>query len=385
MLLPALGPASASGGADVSQSKVTLLERVRTASYDATVVRAADPEALMGWLRTNRFDAPEAIRPVLADYIRSNWVFVATRMHTPPASGSFRTPPLSFTFASPRPVYPLKLTGVAATTLSVEVFVCGPQSAEAAGWETVRTGDATVDEWSNPEQLVYRRPKYELHIGHPYLRERLPASIVATQLRAALRPDQMNEDIWLTWQTKPASGAERFSHRTAAIWSANWTAFFFLLFAYVGWLGPDLLAKIGIGRRTWWLITAVTMLGIWGWIYAGIPSVAGSARQLGWGSKFTRYAARNHYDHQLAGLLADGQPASLSRLRTRLITEGPPSEIVPRSNNAALNQFTGEPIREEDSPGNFVILPAGEGRHQLFWYDAIGRRHPSGDPFQSKP
>jgi len=388
LLLPALGTASVSGVADVPQSKVTLINRVRTASYDATVVRASEPEVLMAWLRTNRFDASEAIRPVLADYIRSNWVFVATRMHTPPAVGTFRTPPLSFTFPSVRPVYPMKLTGVAATNLSVELFVFGPQSAEAPGWEAVRTGSPIMDEGPNREAVVLRRPKYELRIGHPYLQERLPASSFATQLRATLKPGQMTDDIWLDWRNGGTSGAERFSHRTAAIWAANWAALFFLLFSYLGWLGPDLLAKVGIGRRMWSLIAAVATLGIWGWIYAGIPSVpsvVGSARRLGWGSKFTNHYARNHYGHQLDSLLADGQPISLSRLRARLITDGSPAEIMPRPDNAALNQFTGEPIREEDSPGNFVILPAGEGRHQLFWHDAIGRRHEAGEEFRSKP
>ncbi len=395
MLLPALSRAKGDAGASPiadsvnAMDRVTLMDRVHTASYDSTVVRAADPEALMSWLRTNRFEAPESIRPVLADYIRSNWVFVATRMHTAPASGSFRTPPLAFTFASARPVYPMKLTGVAATNLSVELFVFGPQSAEAAGWETVRTGAAFVSQEADRDQKIFvRRPNKELTLGHPYLRLHVPGQTVATQLRAVLRPDQMTDDVWLTWRTKAAFGAERFSHKSAAIWSANWAAAVFLLLAYIGWLGPDLLTKVGIRRVAWWSITAAATLGIWGLIYAGspsVPSVKGDSRKLGWGSRFAGYTARNHYEHQIRGLLADGQPVSLSRLRARLIIDGPPSEIVPRSDNAALNQFTGELIREEDSPGNFVILPEGEGRHQLFWHDAIGLRHPAGEPFPSKP
>ena len=388
MLLPALGTAKGDGGTVLLRDRVTVLDRVRTASYDATVVRATEPEALMAWLRTNRFDAPEAIRPVLADYIRSNWVFVATRMHTPPASGSFRTPPLSFTFASAQPVYPMKLTGVAATNLSVELFVFGPQNAEAAGWETVRTGAATMGEWSNLDQLVYRRPKYELHIGHPYLQERMPASAVATQLRAALRPDQMTDDIWLTWQTKPASGAEHYSHRSAATLAANWAALVFLLLVYVGWLGPDLLAKIGIGRGAWWSITAVATLGIWGSIYAitpSVPSVAGDAKQLGWGSRFAGYQALNHYEHHLKYLQVDGQAISVSGLKARLKTKWAAADVDANLEIPAVNKFTGEAIREEDSPGNFVVRPVDVGRHQLFWHDAIGRRHSVGDPFQSKP
>lgn len=388
MLLPALGTASVSSVADVPPLPVTLIDRVRTASYDATVVRASEPEALMAWLRTNRFDAPEAIRPVLADYIRSNWVFVATRMHMPPASGSFRTPPLAFTFASAQPIYPMKLTGVVATNLSVELFVFGPESAEAMGWQIVRTGAATAVEWSNRDQLVYRRPKYELHIGHPYLQERLPAAAAATQLRAFLRPDQMNEDVWLSWQSKPASGAEHYSHRSAATLAANWAALVFLLLVYVGWLGPDLLAKIGIGRVAWWSITAIATLGVWGWNYArtpSVPSVAGDSRQLGWGSRFAGHQALNHYKFHLTDLQVAGQATSLSALKARLKIKRPSAFVDVNLEIPALNQFTGEPIREEDSPGNFVILPVDESRHQLFWHDAIGQRHPVGEPFLSKP
>lgn len=384
MLLPALGTAKGDGGTVLLRDRVTVLDRVRTASYDATVVRATEPEALMDWLRTNRFDAPDAIRPVLSDYIRSNWVFVATRMHTPPASGSFRTPPLSFTFASAQPVYPMKLTGVAATNLSVELFVFGPQNAEAAGWETVRTGAATVGEWSARD----RRPKHELHIGHPYLQERLPTAAVATQLRAFLRPDQMADDIWLTWQTKPASGAEHYSHRSAATLAANWTALFFMLLVYIGWLGPDLLAKIGIGRGAWWSITAIATLAIWGWNYArtpSVPSVAGDARQLGWGSRFAGHQALNHYKFHMTDLQVAGQATSLSALKARLKTKRPSAYVDANLEIPALNQFTGEAIREEDSPGNFIVLPDGDGRHQLFWHDAIGQRHPAGEPFLSKP
>jgi hypothetical protein len=132
LLLPALAKAKAKGGSD----SVEVLDRQLAGVFETTTLTARDPGALRDWLNTNGYVLPKDVEPVIADYLRDGWVFVASKVRrdaTSTEAGSLH--PLSFTFAAKEPVYPLRLTGVGNGNLEVDLFVFGPERAKVAGFK----------------------------------------------------------------------------------------------------------------------------------------------------------------------------------------------------------------------------------------------------------
>ncbi len=76
---------------------------------------------------------PTNAEPVIASYVKDGWVFVATKVRRDKPDNETSTPhPLSFTFKTDKPVYPMRLTGLDNGPLSVELYVFGPSRAKAA-------------------------------------------------------------------------------------------------------------------------------------------------------------------------------------------------------------------------------------------------------------
>ena len=96
-------------------ASVQVLNRQTTGLFDTVTLKSANPAALLDWLNENGFQVPSELAPVVADYVRSGWVFVAARLHDEAGGATPRaTHPLRFTFPTSKPVYPLRLTGTGA-------------------------------------------------------------------------------------------------------------------------------------------------------------------------------------------------------------------------------------------------------------------------------
>ena len=67
---------------------------------------------------------PTNAEPVIASYVKDGWVFVATKVRRDKPDNETSTPhPLSFTFKTDKPIYPMRLTGVDNGPLSVDLYV----------------------------------------------------------------------------------------------------------------------------------------------------------------------------------------------------------------------------------------------------------------------
>ncbi|MFE4961427.1 DUF2330 domain-containing protein [Streptomyces sp. NPDC056660] len=104
---------------------VGVVGRRRLGPFDVAQLTATDPGALDGWLRSNGFPFPPRLDTALRPYVEQRWEYVAVRL-APETAGTALNgalDPLHLAFASDRPVYPMRLSGLAATPQSLGLFV----------------------------------------------------------------------------------------------------------------------------------------------------------------------------------------------------------------------------------------------------------------------
>jgi len=353
MFLPALGPAGVKGG---PASDVTVMASARVGVFDISTISAKTAAGLLDWLRENEFAISTNAQPVIADYVKRGWVFVASKIaREQSATATNAIHPLSFTFPVAQPVYPMRLTGVDAVPLQVELYVFGPQQAQAEGFKA-ETCVATSFPEGAPWQLA---PSEPIPIMHPTLRAWTAGYPVVTKLSARLTPAQMQEDVVVRW-------TDFVSHRHAVYsWEAALTVAGSRATGLM--LGSFILFLVGtIFCRQWWQqlsrvaigITAVAGL-VFGVTLAILPKVE---VQTG---RFHRLSAQN--DLKLLAVItqsewADAAPQTLLEARRAVVVEN-----ITRTNNLLV----GGVIREEDSPGNYIIRPTTNG-FEFVWFDGNG-------------
>ena len=180
LLLPALGPAGSksAGISESANSAVSVLDRQLVGIYETTTIESRDPQALQNWLRENGFLVGTNSEPVIADYVKDGWVFVATKVRRDRAEDQTSTPhPLSFTFKTERPVYPMRLTGVGNGPLRVELYVFADRRTYARHFKVER---CTKPGYPAADDSYFRRPLKTVNIRHPLLRSWVAGAPVAT-------------------------------------------------------------------------------------------------------------------------------------------------------------------------------------------------------------
>jgi len=121
-------------------SVVSVLSRERIGGYDVTRLRAGDAGALRSWLNRGGYATPAAAEPILRDYVRRDWAFVAIRLADPVRGEQGTLSPLRVSFASEKLVYPLRLSSVAQQPVDVQLYVAGEHRVLATGFDTYFSG-----------------------------------------------------------------------------------------------------------------------------------------------------------------------------------------------------------------------------------------------------
>jgi hypothetical protein len=121
------GEPRAGGGVDVRQ-------QMRLGPFQVTRLGGSSGAAVTDWLRTNGYAAPASLAGNLTPYLTEKWEIVAVKLapkdEGTPMTGS--TPPLRLRFASPRIVYPMRLSKGATTEQTVTVYVAAPYRVDAS-------------------------------------------------------------------------------------------------------------------------------------------------------------------------------------------------------------------------------------------------------------
>ncbi len=183
---------------------VEVIDELTVGAFDLTVVRAGDAGELGSWLEERGFAYEEEAEEVLADYIERGWCFTAMRIDpsAAPESGDMGSElwqgnvdhelsqgtidPLRFTFSTPEPVYPLRISSLNPGDTEVLLYVLGPQ---AYGHESLELEYA--ERWQ-PGQIG-ALGKFSEMAG----KMEESGGCCITKLRRTFSPEQM-EDLYLS-------------------------------------------------------------------------------------------------------------------------------------------------------------------------------------------
>ncbi|HRT09009.1 MAG TPA: DUF2330 domain-containing protein [Candidatus Paceibacterota bacterium] len=364
MMFPALGRAQA-GAIASSHPAVSILERKIVGAFEITTLASEDASALGRWLRDQGFGVSTNSERVIADYVRQQWVFVAAKLNrgsNHAASETTTIHPLSFTFPTARPLYPMRLTGVDNGPVSVELFVFGPDRAQARGFEVK---DCVQPDYPPPPSDWTSRKSERIAIVHPLLRKWVEGAPVATRLTSTLAPEAMREDVVINWVPFSKQRARLYSPAGARVRAFNWAS---------GVFAAGLLAACGVSYRrkalicrfpslTWALAALVLFTGAF--IYLASPKV--EVRLV----KAPAVRARLSVE-SVGRSLTDGahpDPAVLSAEARELLRN-----MHGMAGMGSENVLLGGEIREEDSPGNYTIRRGGGGV-EFVTYDLWGAEH----------
>jgi hypothetical protein len=377
MLLPAKSKAGAAGKPGIGVSGVHVLSRQRVGVFDTATIDSSEPSALLRWLNEQGFAAPTNIAPVVAEYVKEGWVFVAARLHQESSDDQPRAVhPLVFTFKTPRPVYPLRLTGIDNRACRIDLYVFGPGGARVPGFAAERCGAPIYNLVLQWPQLVGGK----LRIRHPELARLVSGAPVATKLSALLEPGDMTRDGYVSWERFWPRGERVYTPGAALTLSLNFACVSFaaawILVSLIAWRS----AWAGTVVDRWMLRVALGSLALGAVVYTETPRVP--AVLLGTGSA----RIRNDF-HELALALQDELgdtnvfPATPTSQRSLTPAEGERLLATIALDNRRIwarypvspltNHFTGERIRFEASPGNVVLRPAGS-TYELVWHDIDG-------------
>jgi len=370
ILLPISRSASEGMASSISSQPVSILDRKIVGIFETTTIASHDAKALQTWLSQNGFVVPTNAEPVIASYVKDGWVFVATKVRRDKPADETSTPhPLSFTFKTDKPVYPMRLTGVDNGPLSVEFYVFGPSRAEASHFKVER---CTRPNYPEPSGEWARRLPETPNIVHPLLRKWVDGSPVATKLTATLSHADMRKDVWINWTPILEKRNLLFSWQGALTTALNWGTGLFA----AGLLVVCLLTfvsethKTKLPRRIGIMVIASIILA--GLFCLALPKTDVRLMKGGYDKMYGKQF-QIHYYLQYECANHDGRTIAEVRAGLRKYLSNPANAELNYWENFD-NYLIGGQIREEDSPGNYTMR-ATNGQLEFVGYDTEGAEH----------
>jgi len=390
MLIPPLAgrskmTASASDSRGPGIEGVRIEAAARIGNYEVTVLSADSASALGEWLSANAFaDLPEKGVPIVEDYIKKGWCFVAAKLATD-GSGRALPHPIALTFDSEEPVYPMRLTALADSTVYLEVFVVADGRAHCPGLPLEcsdtyehRPGHRMTHRSGKPIPGYVGKKHWQV-IGHPAVMNDLWDGCVISKFAGELGPSDMDAD--LVFELLPAKPYRKhlYSSRGARDIGFIWTAMLLCLAlpAAIIVLYRRLTRP---GGRVFMLTRVVgPALGgsllLWGLVYALLPKT--EVRTSRHWKKGPPPQISVSYHSAVRGVLKSD----------RAVATGTPEYAAKAFGEyfryrCSVNSHGGGRVRVEDSPGNYTIH-TDDGGLALRTYDRHG--FPWDYPFEDQP
>lgn len=201
---PAIGAAGGAAG-----DSVEVLDRRRLGSYEISTLAADDRGALLDWLEENGYELPPDLAEGVDFYIDKGWLFTAAKVVTGEAAdGPSGLSPISVSFATREPVYPLYLSRAAEQPMELRLDIVASGRVDLDGLGTVtrmpdrevkaderESSDGPDPAETTPAQGVVMRYSGEvpgaarsLARGQPHM----------TSYRAMVEPSEITDDPRLT-------------------------------------------------------------------------------------------------------------------------------------------------------------------------------------------
>jgi hypothetical protein len=211
-------PAASTAKAAATAGGVTSIAAHRAGNYRVDVLSATDPDALAKWMAKRGGRLEGAAKAAVAAYVRDGWCFAVAQLR--PHKGGRATPhPLALEFRTPRPIYPMRLTGTQPGRLMLDLFVV------ADGTAVVPPLRTWVSTQYSGGRVRSDTPVDEDMLSASALEAMAWKGAVVTRLRGEVSPAEMARDYEI--QTKPFEQYRIRLVTTAAV-EATRTAWLFL-------------------------------------------------------------------------------------------------------------------------------------------------------------
>jgi hypothetical protein len=354
------------GRPSVTAGRRAIVEKTaRVGSYDVSILHPATFEELATWLADQGYvRLPATGSPTVTDYIKRGWAFAAIRLVRDDI-GDNAPHPIRIEFAARDPVYPLRLTALAGSNVSLELYVVADSRANIAGLP-VRFCDRFES-----DRRGYRGATTGVRIGHPEITALMWPGCVVTKATAKLTPASMRDDLKIGPANFAPCRERRFSPQGAR--SVSTMAFavcfgMFLTGSMIGW--RERLKEGGATvryLRARCLPALVVSAGIGALAYAVIPKVPSERLIVGPPSRKHVVVTLNLLEQVVTnnpGLL-DLDPTQMGVAVLNKINERYPPEQRP-----IINPYTGAEMTIESTPGNLTLEKAGDKmRARLYDFD----------------
>jgi len=379
--LPGLVKSRGALGISIEQIGVQILARQTVGVFDTVTLSSPDGAALTRWLNEHGFAVPAAAAPVIADYAKQGWVFAAAKLSRPDATGKTSPHPLAFKFKTDRAVYPLRLTGVENDRCLVELYVFGESRAELPGFKVEQCFERDFAEeiasegkhaWGIDWRVVREPAPGELRIRHPGLRSLVAGATVGTKLIGTLDAAGMSHDSYPTWVSFERQLASYYSREAAGTRAMNLgVAVLILTLPCVGfWLWRS------DGKWTPRLFAQVLGCAIAAGMacYGALPKVKVEVRRDRYVRLSWRASQFNQLQFRLSELAQDLHAVTVRGSLPELWTlpdlgSAFEDEVgLEERKQLMTNLLTGEPLREEATPGNLLFRRTDAGT-EVLWHD----------------
>lgn len=221
-----------------SIENVTVLDRREIGSFETAVISSEDPYALINWLKNESYHISPNLFPVIKDYGKDRWVFFVARLRQPREVNEIIMPhPLSFTFRTDVPIYPMRLTGVDNDDCDVCIFLISDKEAfcKKLVTKSATIFERTYRDYYPPYTLDGKnpRPGYSEFLNHC---NQIASSgrVIVTKLVGTISPEDSKDDI--TFNLKSAVPfIETYYTKNAAFSKAMDSAVWFPSISFLLW------------------------------------------------------------------------------------------------------------------------------------------------------
>ena len=139
-------PVLLSGAVPVPQSAqggVTVFDQGSVGPFNYSVIGSDDPQALINWLRENKYQITPPMEPLVGVYVKEKMQFLAMKLQ--PNKQVRDIQPIKMTYKAVQPMIPLRLTAVAATpNMVVLTWILSRTQAEPQNYAAVKVSDSDI-------------------------------------------------------------------------------------------------------------------------------------------------------------------------------------------------------------------------------------------------
>ena len=207
---------------------VEVVRTIRAGVYDVSIVRGESADGVLRWLNANGFACPPAAVPVLGDYVSRGWCFLTAKV-APDSDGLSAHHPLRIRFPAKEAVYPLRLTGVDAEPMTLDLFTIGAGRASARGMRTwvcdsfssESSYESRFSEYLAEAPAVFRGDTTDQPIGIPDVSSLMWPGCILTRLHGRLTASSMTSDLAVRWSQPAPTRAKLYSGYAAAVSGAT--------------------------------------------------------------------------------------------------------------------------------------------------------------------